>query len=66
MFKRLVGNKVTQFQRKRNAAPEGITTKSIKLIRKETKKRLGITETEAEFKRRMKQIQENSINLLQK
>lgn len=61
MFKWRLGKKVTEFQRKRQAAPEGIETKSIKLIRKETKKRLGVTETEAAFKRRLKEIQENSL-----
>lgn len=60
MFKWRVGKKVTEFQRKRQAAPEGIETKSVKQVRKEIKKRLGITETEAEFKRRLKQIQETS------
>ncbi len=59
MFKLLVRNKTTEFQRKRQAAPPELKTKTIKQIQKETKKKLGITETEAEFKRRLKQIQEN-------
>lgn len=59
MFKLLLQDKATEFQRKRQAAPSGIETKTIKQIRKETKRRLGITETEAEFKRRLKQVREN-------
>ncbi|HEY9634097.1 MAG TPA: hypothetical protein V6D14_11850 [Coleofasciculaceae cyanobacterium] len=59
MFKLFLKDKITGFQRKRQAAPEGIETKTIKQIRKETKKKLGVTETEAQFKRRLKEIQEN-------
>ena len=59
MFKLFLQNKATEFQRKRKASPSGIETKTIKQIRKETKKRLGITETEAEFKRRLKQVRDN-------
>jgi hypothetical protein len=65
MFKLFLKKKTaknTEFQRKRLAAPEGIKTKTIKQIRKETKRKLGITETEAEFKRRLKQIQETFSN----
>jgi hypothetical protein len=61
MFKWLVRNKTTEFQQKRKAAPDGIQTKTIKQIQKETKKKLGITETEADFKRRLKQIRENFL-----
>jgi hypothetical protein len=59
MLKMFVKDKTTEFQRKRQAAPVGIETKTIKQIRKETKKKLGVTETEAEFKRRLQAIQEN-------
>ena len=52
-------DKTTEFQHKRQAAPSGIETKTIKQIRKETKKKLGINEKEAEFKRRLQQVQEN-------
>lgn len=59
MFKWLSRSTKTEFQRKREAAPSGVETKTVKQIRKETKKKLGITETEAEFKRRLQQTQEN-------
>jgi hypothetical protein len=59
MLKFFLTYKTTAFQRKRQAAPPGTETKTIKKIRKETKKKLGLTETEAEFKRRLQQIQEN-------
>jgi len=61
MFKWLERDKLTEFQHKRKAAPDGIQTKTIQQIQKETKKKLGITETEAEFKRRLKQIREKFL-----
>jgi hypothetical protein len=59
MFKMFSKDKTTEFQRKRQAAPVGINTKTIQQIRKETKKKLGVTETEAQFKRRLQELQEN-------
>ncbi len=59
MFQRLLKDKTTDFQHKRQAAPAGIQTKSIRQLRKEAKKKLGMTETEAEFKRRLQKIRES-------